>query len=240
MIKVINHNSVAHNVTSNLTFFSCRGVQAERVNDNVLNVEGGVEDDINSSSGDVMEEGVVGDDGNDEAMGGDVEMANDERQEEVDAIDDDTWLASMTLKWKLRGKCGDRELKELFQFLNRPRLNLCAMRIKSLTHLKKFHQNMLMDRLPHGWTTAEFQSPICNQGLIEFHFRCGLEAVTQLFGDASLGPYLELKYKRMPEDETQPRIRSTPTNSDWWEEAQVSITSTVLLWFHDDCVVLLF
>ena len=206
-----------------LYFHVCRDVEAECVDDNPFNVQGGVVDGTNSISGDVVGQGISAADGIDAAMGGgDEEVAEDQVQQDAEDIDDDTWFASMALKWKMRGKCGDRELKELLQFLNRPQLNLSAMKIKSLGDIKNFHQSMMMDRLPHGWTTAEFRSPVSNQELIEFHFRSGLEAVKQLFADPSLGPYLELKYKRMPEDEAQPRMRSTPTNSDWWEEAQVS------------------
>ena len=56
-----------------------------------------MQDDINTSPCDVMEKCVARDDVNDEAMGGEVETADDQRQEEVDDIDDDTWLASKTL-----------------------------------------------------------------------------------------------------------------------------------------------
>ena len=75
-------------------------------------MQSGLLDGTNFNFGDAVRQGILADDIMDEAMGGgDEEVVEDPIQQDADNIDDDTWFASMVLKWKTRGKFGDRELK---------------------------------------------------------------------------------------------------------------------------------
>ena len=75
-------------------------------------MQGGLLDGTNFNFGDAVRQGILAGDIMDEAMGGgDEEVVEDPIQQDADNIDDDTWFASMVLKWKTRGKFGDRELK---------------------------------------------------------------------------------------------------------------------------------
>ena len=176
---------------------------------------------IEDGEEEMREEGEVAED---EEMREEEEVGGDEEIREEGEVDDDTALWSMIYKWKARGKGGDRELGELFTFLFSGKVNLDEMKIRSLGALKKFHRQKVKERGVENWTTAEFESPIPGAGLITFHYKDGVQAVRQLFAEPKLEGLLELQYKRLPEDPSLPRIRSSPANSDWWKDAQVSIS----------------
>ena len=170
----------------------------------------------------VREEGEVHEDDEIREEG---EVGGEEEVREILEVDDDTALWSMIYKWKARGKGGDRELSELFSFLFSGSVNLDGMKIRSLGALKKFHRQKVKERGVENWTSVDFESPIPGAGLITFHYRDGVLAVRQLFAEPKLEGLFDLHYKRLPEDTSQPRIRNSPANSDWWKDTQVSIHS---------------
>ena len=137
-------------------------------------------------------------------------------------VDVDLHFWVMINKWKQRARWGDNELKELLEFLFVSGYDISSMWIKSFAKFRKYTRRKLNQCGDNVWVDAEFPSPV-SEGIITFRHRDGVQALQQLYAnEKNVDRDFEWKYARMPEDEQQPRIYSTPSTGEWWRLAEVS------------------
>ena len=137
-------------------------------------------------------------------------------------VDIDMFFWTMVCKWKQRAKWGDNELQELLHFLFNCNHDVKDMSIRSLSQFKKYTKGMLQRRGNGNWIDATFPSP-SGSGMVDFRYRAGEDGLRELYrNEKNVGSGFEWRYVRMPQDESLPRIYSTPSTSEWWRLAEVS------------------
>ena len=136
-------------------------------------------------------------------------------------MDCDLHFWVMVSKRKQRQRWGDNELKELLDFLFRSDHDISLMWIKTFAKYQKYSRSKLHQRGENDWVEAEIPSPK-GGGMIKFRHKDGVQALQELYADEkNVDAEFEWKYVRMPTDEREPRIYSTPSTREWWRLGEV-------------------